>query len=228
MSSLIIPPGKKTGCLVRKSKPGEWSPMAADKIDIIPHQEWTPWIDKVDLRPFGGVPNDQNGVGSCATESTEKAVEIAEVMAGMERVPLNPWFLYYHSSGGVDRGSSIDENLRLAREIGIAPRSVWDRDKGWRTRPSAEAYDAALRHRIEEFYDVTSVDEIGSCLIAGLPVVFGWEGHSVVFTSLKSLVEAEYLNSWGAWGDQGYGRLDMRRVNWAYGAYAVRVAGQAI
>jgi hypothetical protein len=168
---------------------------------------------------------DQGSVGSCATESTSQSVMMTRNLQGQEFELLNPWSLYFYSSGGVDRGSSIDENLRLAREKGIAPERVWPRSNGWRTRPSDEATQEALKYRLEEFYDIQTVEEIGSALLRGFVVVFGWSGHSVAFTELISQDRAIYINSWGdRWGAQGFGELDLDKVNFRYGAYAVRTA----
>lgn len=222
---LIVPPGKATGCRPRASEPGEWCPLARERIDIIPQGDWPEFIDGIDLRPHVNHIKDQKSVGSCATESTTLADEIVRDLCGWPFERLNPWFVYYHTSGGRDRGSSIDENLRFVRERGVAPASVWPRSKGWRAEPSEEAYEAARDYRILEFYDIENIRELGSALLLGFPVVFGWQGHSCVFTSLIDSDTGEYANSWSPqWGDKGFGRLKLSLVNWNYGAFAVRLA----
>lgn len=222
---LVVPPGRATGCLPRRSAPGEWFPLLADKMDIIDPSEWLDWIGGIELSPHVPVVLDQDGVGSCATESTTAAVMLARVLRGEPHVMLNPWFIYHTTSGGSDSGSSIDENLAFANEFGIAPESVWPRSNGWRTNPSEEAYAAAKEFRILEAYDITTTAEIGTALLRGFPVVFGWQGHSVLFTELLSLTRAKYLNSWAqSWGDDGFGELELSAVNFRYGAFAVRVA----
>lgn len=225
-SLLIPPPGRQMGCLPRTSKPGEFSPFLSDEIDqILPRQEWPEWIGKVDLRRRVHKIKDQDGVGSCATESTSQAIEIDRDKQGLEWVELNPWFIYYHTSGGRDQGSTIDGNLRFVRDKGVAPESVWPRSNGWRQRPSAEAYEAALNYRILEFYDIRNIDELGTALLSGFPVVFGWQGHSCVLTKLLSTSQAEYANSWSpSWGDAGYGKIALADINFQYGAWAVRAA----
>jgi len=222
-AKLILPPGYKTGCLPRKSRFGEVCDPLEKAIEIIPVDRWQKLIGEVDLRPkTPDPPYDQNGYGSCACESSSGSVETVRVAAGLPRVRLNPYFVYHTTSGGRDNGSNIDDNLVFVREHGIAPESVWPRSHGpWKT-PSAEAKKEALKYRILEFYDIANWEEFGTALLLGFPVVFGYSGHSVLATSLIDENRLEYLNSWGNWGDQGFGVLRSSSIMWQYGAWAVR------
>lgn len=219
---------RKMLCLPRKSKPGEWCPRAKDHIPLIPRDEWSEWSDTT-LRDKVRQVLDQDGVGSCATESTTQSVMVARAMAGLPFVLLNPWYIYHTTSGGRDRGSSIDENLRFAREHGIASEAVWPRSKGWRKRPSDEAIENAKKYRIEEFYDIQTVDEFVSALLCGFPVVWGAKGHSVLKVEHRSEREGLDVNSWGTdWGDDGFGVwASYRAIQWNYGAFAVRTTTMA-
>ncbi len=221
---LIIPDGKKTGCNIRRTRPGELCPLYTKNVPTIPTGEWPALIGKVELRSCVNQILDQDGVGSCATESTSQATMIIRHVAGQPFVLLNPWSIYWYTSDGRDQGSNIDENLAYVRENGICPEAVWPRSKGWNTKPSAEALEAAKEYKIIEFYDCGSIAEIGSALLLGFPVVFGWQSHSCVLTQLLSTTKAEYANSWGDWGDKGYGYDDIRIVNWGYGAWCLRTA----
>ncbi len=227
---LVIPHGKKTGCLPRESKVGELCPLLRGNVPIIPRGEWPELIKKLDeaeggLRHMVRTGLDQNGVGSCAAESTTQALQILREYEGQRHVVLSPWFLYHHTSGGVDNGSTIDGNLRFARDRGIAPMDIWPRSRGWRARPSQQAYDAAKNFRIDEFFDCTNVVEIGSALLKGMSVTFGWSGHSCVLTDLISTTHARYRNSWGDnWGDNGFGVIRLADIWFGYGAFAIRSA----
>lgn len=223
MTPLVVPDGKKTGCLLRNTRPGDLCSLFGEKINVIPAAEWPELIGSVELRSCVTKIKDQDGVGSCATESTTQAVEIVRRFEGQEFVELNPWSIYWYTSGGRDSGSSIDENLAYVREKGIAPESAWPRSKGWKSRPSAEAMEAALQYRIDEFYDVTSIAEAGTALLLGFPVVFGWSGHSCVLTQLLNTTTAEYANSWApTWGDNGFGQVRLSSINFGYGMFALR------
>jgi hypothetical protein len=227
MTPVVVPPDKATGCLLRSAKPGALCGLWGESMEVIPVQEWPDLIGSVEISSYVPVVLDQGQVGSCATESTAGSVMLSRVITGQLFELLNPWFIYFHTSGGRDAGSSIDENLEWVRDHGIAPESVWPRSKGWQTKPTPEAYEAAQRFRIMEFWDLTTIAEIGSALLKGFPVVFGFKtsggGHSCLFTELVNINEADYLNSWSAsWGRNGLGRLRLTSVNFAYGAFAVR------
>jgi hypothetical protein len=208
---LILPSDRVAGCLPRKYKLGEVCPMFSERIKVIPQREWSDYIGQISLRPFVKHVLDQQYAGSCATESSTQSVMIGRAFRGKLDVLLNPWFIYYTTSHGQDRGdgrsggSSIDENLEFIRENGIAPESIWPRSKGWMTKPSDEAYEAAKEFRIVEFYDITSIVEMVSALLLGFPVVYGASGHSVCKIEHLSDSQGLDINSWGTdkWGDGG-------------------------
>lgn len=218
----------KPGCLMRKTAPGVCCDLFADKIEVIPVNKWDELIPQVTLRPCVREIFDQDGVGSCASEATTQAVQVAMAFSGRPWRQLSPWYVYHTVSGGRDMGSSIDENLEFARDNGIAPMDVWGREKGWRSKPSAEADEAAKGFRIAEFYDITTVEEFGTALLKGFPVVYGSHAHAKCAVRLIDDSQFEYANSWAPdWGDNGFGREGFRGgVNWGYGAFAVRVVSE--
>jgi hypothetical protein len=83
--------------------------------------------------------------------------------------------------------------------------------------------EAARDYRIDEFFDIGNINELGTALIKGYPVVFGWSGHSCIFVDLLDKNTAVYANSWdSSWGDDGFGTLRLSSVNFGYGAFAIR------
>jgi hypothetical protein len=199
---------------------------------------------KIDVEPYKGmvfcatVPNSilvtrrDNKIlvsgNSCASESTTQALQIARAFAGREWVQLSPWFMYHTVSGGRDSGSSIDENLEFAREHGIAPMSLWPREKGWKATPSTEAVEAAKLYRIDEYFDIASIEEFGTALLLGMPVVYGRQGHAICAVELLDKNTISYANSWDkSWGMNGFGEDALSSVNFSYGAFAIRTATEA-
>ncbi len=242
MLTFSIPPNKAAGCLPRTTKLGEVSPLFGERIDVIPQQEWAGLITANRLlRPYVWHIYDQDGIGSCATESTSQSIALAREFGGAKRIMFNPWFIYQATSGGRDQGSTIDGNLRFIRQYGVAPESVWPRYErnqdgypiyrngkpivinNWNKAPSAEAREAAKEFRLDEFYDISSIAEVGTALLKGFSVVYGWSGHSVLAVDLVDDRTLLYANSWApTWGDKGFGKLALNEVNWSYGAFAVR------
>ncbi len=219
---LEIPEGKATGCNPRKTEFGDCCKVLEDVVDIIPRDKWSGLIGKVDLRLKVKQVIDQGQIGSCATCSTTQGVMISRELAGFNFVMLNPLSIYRITSGGRDNGSSIDENLQQARNVGILPEEYWPYSKGFRADPPDGWEKVAAPYRIDEFFDIEDIEQVGTALLKGFAVVFGWSGHSCIMTSLKSTTEAEYCNSWGDWGDQGFGRIKLNSINFGYGVFAIR------
>lgn len=234
---LIIPADKATGCLPRASKPGEWCPMLAERIAVIDPREWDGILaerekageslkGRNDVRKI----KDQDGIGSCATESTAQAIEVTMVRSGQPWEELNPWSIYRVTSGGRDAGSNIDANLQFARDVGVLPVKWFPRYDSsgkvinrWNAKPPAGWEEIASQYRIDEWYDCATTAEIGTALLLGFAVVIGWSSHSELLVDLLPGQKAVVANSWGkAWGDAGFHVEPLARVNFAYGAFAVR------
>jgi hypothetical protein len=70
---------------------------------------------------------------------------------------------------------------------------------------------------------MTSIAEVGTALLLGFPVVIGWSSHSEVMVDLLPGQKAVVVNSWSTgWGDKGVHVEPLSRINWKYGAFAVR------
>ena len=221
-SGSVLYEQRALGCLHRKSEFGKLFKPADGNIKVIPRSRWDDY--ETDLRPMVKTVLDQGSVGSCATEATAQAIMIARAFADLPHVELNPWFIYSRTSDGRDRGSSIDENLRFVQRYGCAPVSAWGRDKGWKTKPSVAAHTAALDFADIEVFDISSVNEMVSALLLGMPVVYGANGHAVVKVKHFDADKGIDINSWGTdWREGGFGVwASYRAVNFAYGAFAVR------
>lgn len=230
---LVIPPGKATGCLPRVSKPGQYAPMLDERIKVIPSGEWDDilarrpeYTGRADVQKI----KDQDGIGSCATESTSQAMEVIQVRSGQPWEELNPWSIYRVTSGGSDRGSNIDENLKFARDIGVLPVSYFPRYDAagkivnkWNAKPPAGWEAVAAKYRIDEWYDMTTIDEVGTALLNGFPVIVGWSSHSEVMVDLLPGQKAVVANSWApTWGDAGFHVESLSKISWGYGCFAVR------
>jgi len=216
------------GCNRRETRFGEVCGAFSDNLDTWNDDVCREMIEHgVSMKSHIREVKDQGQNGSCATESTTGSVQLIREFNGREFVKLNPLSLYaftHASNRGGGGGSSIDSNLARARDEGILPESVWPRSKGWHEKPPQDLMEEhAAKYRIDEFWDVGNISEVRTALLAQLPVVFGWRGHSCCLVELISMEEAIYLNSWGSdWGDDGLGRIKLSDIDFRYGAFAVR------
>ena len=141
---------------------------------------------------------------------------------------LNAFALYRYVNGGRDGGSSLSDNLAAAFRYGIPTERVWPRSKGWRTAPSDEAKQDALRHRPDEVYRVANKVEFGTALLLGFVVYAGYSGHAWFAVDLIDTKRFVWKNSWGAdWADNGFGTLSFTQLQWGYGCWAIRTARRA-
>lgn len=230
MATIQTPVGMSKGLTIRRFNPGDVCGFAHDKVALPPRKDWPALLkdpSRVRMTRYVRSVLDQNGQGSCASESSTGNFKLVRAWQHQPFVEFNPWFNFYHvrSRGG---GSSLDDNLRFGREFGYCPEEVWPRSEGVR-KPSDEAYQAAKPFRGDEFDEVQGEDEAGGMLLSGLPFAFGWDGHSVVAVEMIDLEWFWYLNSWkDTWGEKpypncpfkGFGRLRLRDIDWRYGAYS--------
>lgn len=234
---LTPPPGFVKGCLPRVSKPGAMAPLFAEHIKVIPPQEWDGILrarvdrgEQLSGRADVEKIKTQDGIGSCAREATDQAIEVIARRAGYDFVEFNPWPMYLLASGGRDRGSSIDENLRLARDVGAVPCSFFPRydERGrivnpWNKEPPDGWREVAAQYRIDEWYDATSIAEVGTGLLLDFVAVIGWSSHAECMVNLFGGQKADVANSWDVdWGDQGFHVEPLSRINWNYGAFLIR------
>lgn len=200
---------------------------------LIPRDQWRP----VSLRGlFPAKRKDQDGVGMCNCSATGEVVEGVRRLSGLPEVPLSAGDLYRRVCGGVDRGSLLEDALKEAMEVGIAPESVvpyldWSRDH-------AGAGPLRGKYRILEALWCPTFDHIASALQQGFLVDLGvwWYGSDPVDQDgwlddvgragrgghalcQSGLVErngkwgTEFPNTWGnSWGKDGWGVLPEGRV----------------
>lgn len=165
---------------------------------------------------------DQDGVGSCASES---ACQLLATMifndSNLQPPVFNPWFNYQKTSGGVDRGSVIGHNVEDMVKRGACPEEVWPRSKGWRTPPNREALRVAKFFRLKKYFHIKNHKEFVSALLQGFFIHFGIPGHAVDGAMYLGSGKILYPNSWGYdWGDKGFGVTSLDNIRYDYGAYA--------
>lgn len=101
------------------------------------------------------------------------------------------------------------EGLNWMLDHGVNLQSDWPANAIIRTYDTPENRERAKLNRIVEYFRLDNWDEVGSCLLAGIPVACGynWWSHEVTGMDLTPAGDLIIANSWGNWGDQGYGLL---------------------
>ncbi len=243
-----IPRGRFSGCLPRQGKIGEYASIFEENVPVIPRSEWQSVLEehKPKLSPLSVYQYDQNGEGTCTSNAGNQSLcyTYAKQFGRKWVMPTSPIVAYKRCARGPNTGSSVSCIMRQLREVGTLPidnpenrlkmaaaglnpahtlKAVGYYQKmpeGWR--------ETAKHFRIEEYYDIRSVEGMFSALLLGFPIVYGRSGHAIMgadATKKDGQWYIRYHNSWGNWGDDGYGYDSERylgRSSAAYGAVAVR------
>jgi C1A family cysteine protease len=133
-----------------------------------------------------------------------------------------------------DAGAEIRDVVKAAANIGIAREKCWPyRPRRFAAKPSAEANKSAAPHQVVRYYRCDGVEEVLQALAADMPVVFGFScfsnlgeadrngfvpmpgpkdglegGHCVWIVKGDQPTRVfRFQNSWGDWGDHGFGYL---------------------
>lgn len=86
--------------------------------------------------------------------------------------------------------------------------------------------DTAKHFRFDEMYDVATGQGFFTALLRGFTIVYGRQGHAICAADVvyrSGGLYAKYDNSWGEWGDNGFGYDSQSLINRSSrGAIAVR------
>ena len=233
LDNMKFPPGRKRGVLKERTR----GPKARryddrcdsirDQVEIIPRKYWpemaaNKWHQRR-RRQFRWT-FDQGSIGSCAAESAYAGKGACDMRQGQPMVFTNPLFAYQDTSGGRDNGSVIGDNVEHMQIHGCCPEEVWPRHKGFREEPSAEAKRIAAFFKLGPVFYGETVDEFVSALGEGYNAHAGYSGHAVMFLRYLGRMLAEFKNSWGDWGDNGFGSLPLKKLYILYGMYFFKLS----
>lgn len=223
---------------------------------IVPKSEWRSLYDE--LQPnqerLSSYTWDQNGFGTCTSNATACAMHIQWTRQFGEEwaiTPAPPSIYPFCASGG-NSGSSTNCNIERASEKGVLLIDTEKNRKVLRTLGLDEThvidavqwnagkrcpqswYEETAKHfKVEEFYEITSVDGWFSAVLLGFTILYGRSGHAICGTGFEpkgSDWTGIYQNSWGSWGRTINGRQAYGEDTYSYlqrtgayrGAFAVR------
>lgn len=135
---------------------------------------------RVDLREEFPRVENQLGLDSCTANALAAVVELLEHRAGRLERNLSRLFIYFNArviehDVAHDDGITIRDGVLALRRHGACPETTWPYlASRVLDRPSARAFEEALRHRIDDAERVhIEVDAMRACIAARSPVVFG-------------------------------------------------------
>jgi hypothetical protein len=189
-------------------------------------------VEGIELEPYNGVvfnlevEEDHSyvaegiGVHNCAAEGAAGCVMVLRALAGLPHVVLNPYFIYHTTSGGSDQGSYLSDTVAFLASQGCASEAVWPRSHGFRTAPSQNARQDALKYRQLKVVKVANWEEYGTMLLNAWPVYSAYPGHAWFGSQLIAPDRIRWCNSWGTdWGEGGFGTLAASSIQFKSGIY---------
>ncbi|HNB60026.1 MAG TPA: C1 family peptidase [Phycisphaerales bacterium] len=195
---------------------------------LIPRSEWQARIEerkrlKITCRDLckaaGLPPKDQQRTNYCWINAPTYCCEVVRVMQNQPLVILSPasagaQIKNYRNVGGWGK-----EGVEWISEHGLAPVDRWPANAIDRRYATPENQALALNYRIDRWAELepNNLDQLVSAVLRGHPVAIGlaWWRHEVTAVD-ADWVDGEAVvvirNSWGQWGDDGYGTLRGRKA----------------
>lgn len=240
------PESHKMGCLPRTDRLGDRFPISEAAEDLIPRSQWDDLIAAQEQdEDLVGAIKDQDGEGTCASNATTGSREFVwNLNFGKEWfVQLSPISVYRWIAPGPDSGSTISDNLEQLRDVGALPsdtprnREILKllglpekviKNVGYSQSFPEGWKELAAYFRMPEWNDIASFDGLVSNIFRKKKPVYGRAGHAIYGVKVvkrNGVYYVKYANSWGDWGESGYGYDSESYISGAissYGAFAPR------
>lgn len=192
-------------------------------------------LDKLVTRIY-----DQQQEGSCVANATCQAHEIAQAeQYGRDKVVhLSAISLYKRIGRSAQSGAVVSDAIEELQERGVLPLDTPENrerfgsavmpNTGFKTPFPADWEATGRKFASLKFYVVTHYLDLLTALCYGDPVVVGRQGHSICYVRpmWQNGFRVKYANSWGDWGDEGFGYDTIGQIkqsaNWAFAVRTVR------
>ena len=229
---------------------GDSSPIFEEvfREKVIPRNEWDAMYDEI--RPnYSRMKTwqyNQRNEGTCTANAMGGTMSYAyNRQFGLSVAPC-PTTMYRHCGRSANSGSSTvcilkrardhgtllidhEQSKDLLRQLKLDPTHVAPAT-GWNAHiPRGSMEETAIHFRIDEFYEISTIDGFFSALLHGFGILYGRSGHAIHGVDIvkrSGKWTCKYDNSWGNWGDNGFGydSIDyLKRTNASrYGAFAVQ------
>lgn len=212
-----------------------------DSVSLIPEDEWDDRIKEIDAQNNGADSlvsriYDQGREGSCVANATCQSHEVTQALQfGKDRVThLSAISVYKKIGRSAGSGAMVSDGFEQIRDVGAVPldnpenRSRFGGivmpNTGFSQQYPSGWEAVAKQFRIDEGDIINTLAGMLTALLRRQAVVVGRQGHSICYTrpmgSRSKGYKAKYANSWGDWGDAGFGydTLSQMRMSagWAF------------
>jgi len=227
-------------CLPRDDSCGAVFSVFEEAVPVIDRSQWAAGFAALpDLSSLVKKIKNQGQEGSCASNATVQAYEIVlnQQFGPARWIEFSSMSLYKRVGRSPMSGSLISDNLREVRDAGILPVDNAENRRRFDCVHPATGFHRSLPDRWQEtgrlfrateWFDIQSFAGLITALLLGFPVVYGRAGHAICGVrgvQRGGAWHVKYANSWGDWGEAGYGYDSESFVAGsiaAYGAFAVR------
>lgn len=198
-------------------------------VTIIPEDKWQELAELAEENNAGTEwlvtrIMDQEQEGSCVGNATAQIAEQTQAsMLGIENVvPMSAISMYKQIGSSPGSGAMVDDALEKFKTVGMLPldtpsnrarfgNHVMPHTGFYTPWPSGNWKATAAMFRADEFFVCEGEVELFSCLLQGIPVVVGREGHSIAYQTPRwknGKWIFTYANSWSLnWGSP-LGRME--------------------
>jgi hypothetical protein len=186
--------------------------------DLIPRSEWPALIaSQAGVAKLDPYIRNQKNEGSCVGNGSAAAFDRCQAVQHGRIIRTSAMSLYKRIGRSAQSGAVISDALEELRTRGILPEDTPENRAlfphvhpaiGWSTRlPEGWETTAAL-FKVDEYWRINSFDEAATALFLGFGVVYGRARHcicgwQIVQDGNRWLLK--YKNSWGNWGENGFG-----------------------
>ena len=167
-----------------------WVPDRPDQRDYL-YSAIRPVVrlpEKVDLREFCSIVENQEALGSCTANALAGNLEYLDHKTDDKYEDVSRLFIYYNErvledTVDYDSGASLRDGIKTLRKQGVCWETTWPYlIERFSRKPSRQSYLEAKKHRIESYHRIGTLSEMLTCLAEGFPFVFGF----TVYESFQS------------------------------------------